>query len=64
LANGSKQKRYLEYGETLSSQTVSNDALIAILIINAMEGRDIAVFYVQASIPKEMNRGYDVRSES
>ena len=57
-ANGSKQKRYLKHGESISSPTVSLEAIIGTLLIDAHEGRDVAIFdvpgaYLQAEMPKE-----------
>jgi hypothetical protein len=57
-ANGSKQKRYLKRGETISSPTVSTEALMGTLAIDIKEGRDVAIFdvpgaYLQAEMPKE-----------
>jgi hypothetical protein len=57
-ANGSKQKRYLKRGETISSPTVSTEALMATLAIDIKEGRDVAIFdvpgaYLQAEMPKD-----------
>ena len=57
-ANGSKQKRYLKHGETISSPTVSLEAIIGTLLIDAKEGRDVAIFdvpgaYLQAEMPAE-----------
>ena len=39
-ANGNKQKRYLKHGGTISSQTVSLEAMIGTLVIDAKEGRN------------------------
>jgi hypothetical protein len=57
-ANGSKQKRYLKRGETISSPTVSVEALMGTLAIDIKEGRDVAIFdvpgaYLQAAMPKD-----------
>ena len=57
-ANGSKQKRYLKHGETILSPTVSLEAIIGTLLIDANEGRDVAIFdvpgaYLQAEMPSE-----------
>ena len=43
-ANGSKQKRYLKYGEITASPTVSVEAIIGTLLIDANEERYIAIF--------------------
>ena len=45
-ANGSKQRRYLRDGESVSSPTVSLEALITSLITAAIEERDVASFDV------------------
>ena len=57
-ANGSKQKRYLKHGETISSPTVSLEAIIGTLLIDVKEGRDVAIFdvpgaFLQAEMPAE-----------
>eukprot|EP00957_Ditylum_brightwellii_P112103 8547613-Ditylum_brightwellii.AAC.1 len=45
-ANGSKQWKYLKEDESVASPTVSAEALFTSLIIDTMEGRDIAVLDV------------------
>ena len=45
-ANGSQQWRYLKKYETVSSPTLSLEALFATLIIDVFEKRDIAIFDV------------------
>jgi hypothetical protein len=67
-ANGSKQKKYLKHGETISSPTVSNEALLGTLAIDALEERDVAIFdvpgaYLQAEMPKEKNMLMKFRDE-
>lgn len=57
-ANGSKQKRYLKHGESISSPTVSLEAIIGTLLIDAKEGRDVAIFdipgaYLHAEMPAD-----------
>ena len=57
-ANGSKQKRYLKHGETISSPTVSLEAIVGTLLIDAKEGRDVAIFdvpgaFLQAEMPAD-----------
>jgi len=57
-ANGSKQKRYLKRGETISSPTVSLEAMTGTMAIDIKEDRDVAIFdvpgaYLQAEMPKE-----------
>ena len=66
--NGSKQKRYLKDGETISSPTVSKEALVGTLVIDTMKGRDVAIFditgaYLQAEIPREKNMLMKFRGE-
>jgi hypothetical protein len=66
--NGSKQKKYLKHGETISSLTVSNEALLGTLVIDALEERDVAIFdvpgaYLQAEMPKEKNMLMKFRDE-
>lgn len=57
-ANGSKQRQYLKDGETVYSPTCSTEALMATLIIDAMEKRDIAIFDVPgAFLQTEMPEG-------
>ena len=56
-ANGSKQKRYLKHGENISSPTVSLEAIIGTLLIDANEDRDVAIFdipgaYLHAEMPE------------
>ena len=56
-ANGSVQREYVPREEA-SSPTLSNEALMAILLINSFEGRDVAVFdvpgaYLHADIPDD-----------
>ena len=55
-ANGRKQKRYLKHGETIPSPTASLEAIIGTLLIDAKEGRDVAIFdipgaYLHAEMP-------------
>ena len=45
-ANGSKQKRCIKHGETASSPTVSLEATLETLLIDAKEDRDLAIFDV------------------
>jgi len=57
-ADGSKQKRYLRDGEDYASPTVSLEALIATLVIDAYEERDVATFdvpgaYLHAEMDKD-----------
>jgi len=44
--DGSKQKRYLKHGETISSPPVSLEAIVGTLLIDVNEGRDVAIFDV------------------
>lgn len=67
-ANGSKQKRYLKHGESISSPTVSLEAIVGTLVIDAYEGRDVAIFdvpgaYLQAEMPQEKNLLMKFRDE-
>jgi len=57
-ADGSKQKRFLKHGESISSPTVSLEAIVGTLLIDDHEDRDMAIFdvpgaYLQAEMPKE-----------
>ena len=45
-ANGSKQRQFLGLYESVASPTISLEAILATLIIDAYEGRSIAVFDV------------------
>eukprot|EP00957_Ditylum_brightwellii_P116429 8880934-Ditylum_brightwellii.AAC.1 len=56
-ANGSKQWKYLKKDELVASPTVAVESLFISLIIDAMEGRDIAVFdipgaFLQPEVPE------------
>ena len=47
-------------GETISSPTVSLEAIVGTLLIDAKEDRDVAIFevpgaYLQAEMPAEKN---------
>jgi hypothetical protein len=55
-ANGSKQRKYLKEGESVASPTVSTEANLSTLVIDAFEGRDVAVYdvpgaFLQSNIP-------------
>jgi len=57
-ADGSKQKRFLKHGESISSPTVSLEAIVGTLLIDVHKDRDVAIFdvpgaYLQAEMPKE-----------
>ena len=57
-ADGSKQRRYLRADETVASPTVSLEALLCSLIIDAHEERDVAIFdvpgaYLHAEVPED-----------
>lgn len=57
-ANGSRQRRYLNEDESISSPTVSLEGLLATLVIDAFEERDVAIFdvpgaYLHAKMPKD-----------
>eukprot|EP00957_Ditylum_brightwellii_P025086 1898722-Ditylum_brightwellii.AAC.1 len=43
-ANGSKQRQYLKYGDTVASPTVSIEVLITTMVIAAHEGRKAISF--------------------
>ena len=67
-ADGSKQKRYLKHGETISSPTVSLESIVGTLLIDANEGRDVAIFdvpgaYLQAEMPREKKLLMKFRNE-
>ena len=54
--DGSKQRLYLKYGDTVASPTVSLEGLIPILTIEIMEGHktvsfDVTSAFLQAEIP-------------
>lgn len=54
----SKQKRFLKYGEIISSPTLSLEAIIGTLLIDTNEGRDVAIFeipsvYLHAKMPAD-----------
>ena len=60
-ANGSKQRQYLKEGETVYSPTCTTESLMATLIIDAMEKRDVAIFDVPgAFLQTEMPEGKNV----
>ena len=57
-ANGSKQKKYLKHGETISSPTLSLEVIIRKLIMDANERRYVAIVdvpgaYLQQEMPAE-----------
>ena len=59
--NGSKQKRYLQSEDTISSPTVSNEGIMGSFVIDAYERRPIAVVdvpgaYLHASIKHDKRR--------
>ena len=45
-ADGIKQKRFLKDGENISSPTLSTEVPMEKLIIDTMEGQDVAIFDV------------------
>ena len=60
-ANGSKQRRYLAADDTVSSPTVSNEAIITSFVIDAYERRSVAVVdipgaYLHASMKHDKRR--------
>jgi hypothetical protein len=67
-ANGSKQKRYLKTDESVYSPTVSTEALLATLIVDAKEKRDIAIYdipgaYLQTELPPDKEIHMRLRDE-
>ncbi len=59
-ANGSKQHKFLKENESIASPTISLEAIIATLIIDAKEERDVAIFdvpgaYLHAKMPEDKN---------
>ena len=56
-ADGSKQRRYLNHEETISSPTVGLESILCTLIIDAYKGRSVRIFdvpgaYLHAEVPK------------
>ena len=56
--DGSKQRKYLKPDESVSSPTVSTESLIATLLIDAYEQREVAIFdvpgaFLQAELKKK-----------
>ena len=56
-ADGRRQRKYISREEA-ASPTVSNEALLATMIVDAYEGRDVGIFdipgaYLHADMPKE-----------
>jgi hypothetical protein len=67
-ANRSKQKRYLKTDESVYSPTVSTEALLATLIVDAKEKRDIAIYdipgaYLQTELPPDKEIHMKLRDE-
>mmetsp|Transcript_26947 Transcript_26947/g.39879 ORF Transcript_26947/g.39879 Transcript_26947/m.39879 type:complete len:200 (-) Transcript_26947:1357-1956(-) len=67
-ANGSKQRQYLGPDDTVASPTVSLEAVLTTLVIDAHEKRDIAIFdvpgaYLHADFPKEKTVLMHLRDE-
>jgi hypothetical protein len=67
-ANGSKQKRYLKTDESVYSPTVSTEALLGTLIVDAKEKRDIAIYdipgaYLQTELPPDKEIHMRLRDE-
>ena len=57
-ANGSRQRKYLKDGENFASPTASLESILATLVIDAHEGRDIAIAdvpgaYLHAKFPSD-----------
>ena len=56
--NGSKQWKFLEENEVIASPTLQLESLFLSLMIDVMEGRDVAIFdvpgaYLHAEMPKD-----------
>jgi len=67
-ADGSKQKRYLKEGESIASPTVSLEAIMTTLVIDAYEKRDVVTFdvpgaYLHADIPDDKRLFLRLRDE-
>lgn len=57
-ANGSKQRMYLKEGESVASPTCALESIIHTCIVDAYEGRSVAVFdipgaYLHSDIPED-----------
>ena len=57
-ANGSRQRKYLKDGESFASPSASLESIMATLVIDAHEGRDIVIAdvpgaYLHAKFPNE-----------
>ena len=57
-ANGSKQRKYLKEDKMVELPTVSTEANIASLVVDAFEERDVAIYdvqgaFLQPDIPKD-----------
>ena len=46
-ADGSKQRQYIKEGENMYSPTCSTESLMATLVVDAMEKRDVAILTYQ-----------------
>ena len=62
------RKDILKHGETISSPTVSLESIVRTLLIDANEGRDVAIFdvpgaYLQAEMPREKKLLMKFRNE-
>ena len=58
FSNGIKQRKYLRPDKIVHSSTCSTKALIATLVIDAMEQRDVAIFnvpgdFLQTALPSD-----------
>ena len=67
-SNGSKQKKYLKEGESISSPTVSLEALLMTLIIDVFEGQKVTTFdvpgaYLHAKFPEDKHISMVLRGE-
>ena len=67
-ANWSKQRQYLKEGETVYSPTCTAESLMATLVVDAMEKRDVAIFdvsgaFLQTKMPDDKNVILIIRNE-
>ena len=67
-ANGSRQREFLKEDESVSSPTCAMESLIATLVIDAYEGRDVGVYdvpgaFLQSDIPKDKKLLMTIRGE-
>ena len=67
-ANGSVQRKYLSSEDSIASPTVSLEAFLSTLLIDAKEGRDVAIFdvpgaYLHAEFPEDKTVLMKLRDE-